>query len=258
QVRSKAYRNLLVNEYRKRTDGRVPNADALAAALNAIEGAAVHDGPEHPAHVRIAGREGRGYLHPADPDSTVIEGSADGWRAGERPPVRFRRPAGMLPLPVPERGGSLADLKDFLNVPDEDGFALVVAWLAGCFRPDGPFPVMVLLGEQGSAKTTTARVLKRLIDPSAAPVRCEPKESRDLMIQGRNNWVLAFDNLSGLNGWLSDALCRLATGGGFGTRELYTNDDEVIFDAKRPLVANGIEDFVTRADLLERSLLIRH
>src|SRR5262245_31788485 len=84
QVRSKAYRNLLVHEYRKRTDGRVPNADALAAALNAIEGAAVHDGPEHPAHVRIAGREGRVYLHLADPDSTVIEVSADGWRACER------------------------------------------------------------------------------------------------------------------------------------------------------------------------------
>jgi hypothetical protein len=78
------------------------------------------------------------------------------------------------------------------------------------------------------------------------------------MIQGRNGWVLCFDNLSHLPVWLSDAFCRLATGGGFSTRELYTDDGEVIFDAKRPLVVNGIEDFVTRADLLERSLLIRH
>src|SRR5262249_1137398 len=58
--------------------------------------------------------------------------------------------------------------------------------------------------------------------------------------------------------WLSDALCRLATGGGFSTRELYTNDEEMIFDAKRPVIVNGIEDFITRADLLERSVLIRH
>jgi hypothetical protein len=91
-------------------------------------------------------------------------------------------------------------------------------------------------------------VLKRLLDPTAAPLRSEPKEARELMIQSRNGWLLSFDNLSGLPVWLSDALCRLATGGGFATRELYTNDEEVIFDAKRPLVVNGIEDFITWAD----------
>ncbi|MBX9582232.1 MAG: hypothetical protein K2X87_18155, partial [Gemmataceae bacterium] len=257
-VRSKAFRHLLVNEYRKATAGKVPNAEALAVALNAIEAAAVHDGPELPAHARVAGDGGRVYLHLADAEATVVEVDAAGWRVCPCPPVRFRQPAGMLALPLPRPGGSLSALRRFLNVPDDPTLALVVGWLVGCLRPDGPFPVMVLLGEQGSAKTTTARVLKRLIDPGAAAVRGEPREARDLMIQGRNNRVLAFDNLSGLPGWLSDAFCRLATGGGFSTRELYTNDDEVIFDAKRPLVVNGIEDFVTRADLLERSLLVRH
>jgi hypothetical protein len=257
-VRSKGFRQYLVNEYRKLTNGKVPNAEALTNALAVIEAAGVHDGPERPAHVRMAGHDGRVYLHLADADSTVIETDAQGWRVCPEPPVRFRKPAGMLPLPMPERGGAMTGLRAFLNVPDDAGVSLVVAWLMGCLQPDGPFPVLGLLGEQGSAKTTTARVLKNLIDPSAALVRSEPKEPRDLMIQARNNWVLAFDNLSGLPGWLSDALCRLATGGGFSTRELYSNDDEVIFDAKRPLIVNGIEDFMTRADLLERSLLIRH
>lgn len=102
------------------------------------------------------------------------------------------------------------------------------------------------LGEQGSAKTTTGRVLKRLIDPSAAPLRSEPKDTRDLMIAARHAHVIGLDNLSYLPGWLSDSLCRLATGGGFATRELYANDDEVIFDSKRPSVLTGIEDFVSR------------
>jgi hypothetical protein len=257
-VRSKAFRHRLVNEYRCRTEGRVPNSEALSAALNAIEGAAVHDGPERQVYTRVAGTGGRVYLHLGDAEAAVIEIDAAGWRPCPNPPVRFRRPAGMAPLPVPRPGGDLAGLRRFVNVPDDEAFALVLAWLSGVFRPDGPFPVMALLGEQGSAKTTTARVLKRLTDPSAAAVRSEPRDARDLMIQARNGWVLAFDNLSGLPVWLSDALCRLATGGGFSTRELYTNDDEVIFDAKRPLVVNGIEDFVTRADLLERSLLVRH
>jgi hypothetical protein len=101
-------------------------------------------------------------------------------------------------------------------------------------------------------------VLKRLLDPRELDVRAEPKEVRDLMIASQNNWVLAFDNLSHLPAWLSDAFCRLATGGGFGTRGLYTDDEEQTFTAKRPVVLNGIEDFVTRGDLLERSLVVRH
>lgn len=116
----------------------------------------------------------------------------------------------------------------------------------------------MLLGEQGSAKSTTARVLKDLIDPTVPAVRCEPRESRDLMIAARGNWMLALDNLSHIPSWLSDALCRLATGGGFGTRQLYTDEEEMIFDAQRPVALNGIEDFVTRGDLLERSILVRH
>lgn len=256
-VKSKSFRHLLVNEYRKRT-GKVPNGEALSNALATVEAAAVFEGPEHAAHVRVAARDGRVYLHLGDAESTVVEIDASGWRACPNAPVRFRKPAGMVALPVPQPGGRLTDLRAFLNVPDDNGFALVVAWLTGCFRPDGPFPLLVLLGEQGSAKTTTGRVVKKLIDPSAAAVRSEPREARDLMIQGRNGWALAFDNLSHLPAWLSDAFCRLATGGGFSTRELYTDDGEIIFDAKRPVSMNGIEDFVTRADLLERSLLIRH
>jgi hypothetical protein len=257
-LRSKGFRQFLVNEYRKRTGGKVPTADGVSAALVAIEGAAVYDRPEHPAHVRLAGHAGRVYLCLADPASTVVEIDAAGWRVCEMPPVRFRKPPGMLSLPMPERGGALADLRRFLNVPDDDGFALAVGWVMGCFLPDGPFPLLVGYGEQGSAKTTTAKVLKHLIDPSAAAVRCGPREPRDLMIQARNNWILAFDNLSTLPGWLSDAFCRLATGGGFSTRELHTDDEEVIFDAKRPLILNGIEDFVTRGDLLERALRVAH
>jgi hypothetical protein len=135
---------------------------------------------------------------------------------------------------------------------------LVVAWLTACLLPDGPFPVLVLLGEQGSAKSTTAKVLRSLIDPNKVPVRSLPKDLRDLMIQSRGNWVMSFDNVSRLPDWLSDAVCCLSTGGGFGVRQLYTDEDEVVFEATRPVIVNGIEDFVTRADLLERSLLIRH
>jgi hypothetical protein len=163
----------------------------------------------------------------------------------------------MLPLPASEPGGSLDDLRALLNLDDLDQFALIVGFLSAALYPGQPQPALVTNGEQGSGKTTVSRVLKTLLDPSAAPVRCEAKEVRDLMIAARNNHVLALDHLSHLKVWLSDALCRLATGGGFSTRELYSNDGEVIFDARRPTILNGIEDFVTRGDLLERAILLR-
>jgi hypothetical protein len=77
-----------------------------------------------------------------------------------------------------------------------------------------------------------------------------------LAITAGNSRVVAFDNISSLPGWFSDALCRLATGGGFGTRQLWTDDEEMLFDAQRPIILNGIAAVGARPDLLERSLLI--
>jgi hypothetical protein len=95
-----------------------------------------------------------------------------------------------------------------------------------------------------------------LIDPAVTPLRTLPRDERDLMIAGQNSWVLAFDNLSGLQPWFSDALCRIATGGGFATRALYSDSDEVIINVQRPIILNGIDDIATRQDLIDRAIII--
>src|SRR5262249_18401328 len=153
---------------------------------------------------------------------------------------RFRRAAGMCALPQPVRGGNVNELRQLINVEDDRAWRLLVAWLLMAFSPRGPYPVLVLGGGHGAAKTWTANRLRDLVDPNEAPNRSEPREPRDLMIAARNGWVLAFDNISDLPAWLSDGLCRLATGSGFATRELYSDDDEVIFVATRPIIVNGI------------------
>jgi hypothetical protein len=116
--------------------------------------------------------------------------------------------------------------------------------------------VIVLAGEQGSAKSTFSAILKALIDPNTAPLRALPREDRDLFIAANNGHVLAFDNVSGLPAWISDTLCRLSTGGGFAVRQLYTDQDETLFDAARPVILNGIEDIVTRPDLADRAMFL--
>jgi hypothetical protein len=123
-------------------------------------------------------------------------------------------------------------------------------------RNRGPYPVIALAGEQGSAKSTFTAILKSLLDPNTAPLRALPREDRDLFIAASNGHVLAFDNISGLPWWISDTLCRLATGGGFAVRQLYTNQDEVLFDAERPVILNGIEEIVTRPDLADRAVFL--
>ncbi|MGI8825181.1 MAG: hypothetical protein ACR2JC_05985 [Chloroflexota bacterium] len=124
-------------------------------------------------------------------------------------------------------------------------------------RPQGPFPVLILHGVHGSAKTTTARVLRALVDPNSAPVRSAPRSDRDLVIAASNAHVLLLDNLSSIAPWLSDGLCRLSTGGGFSTRELFSDTEETIIDVQRPVLLTGIEELATRADLMSRTVIVR-
>ena len=161
--------------------------------------------------------------------------------------MRFRRPKGLLPLPTPRRGGSITALRPFVNAPDDDMFMLIVARpLPSCAAEDR-IRSWRSLANRGPRNRTTAKVIKMLVDPSTAPLRSEPREPRDLMIAAENNHILAFDNISTIKPWLSDCLCRLATGGGFSTRTLYENREEEIFDAVRPVILNGIPEFVDAA-----------
>jgi hypothetical protein len=100
------------------------------------------------------------------------------------------------------------------------------------------------------------KILRELVDPSFAPLRSLPRNERDLIITAKNNWCLAFDNISKIPNWLSDGFCRLSTGGGLSTRELYTDSEETLFNVTRPLILNGINDLATRGDLVDRSIII--
>ena len=254
-IRAKGFRRWLARRFFEATGG-APSSEALQSALNVIEAKAHFDAPERAVHVRVGGLDGRLYLDLGDETWRAVEIDATGWRVIDNPPVRFRRAAGMQALPVPVAGGSVETLRSFLNVRSDADFVLVIAWALACLRNRGPYPVIVLSGEQGSAKSTFSAILRALLDPNTAPLRALPREDRDLFIAASNGHVLAFDNVSGLPAWISDTLCRLATGGGFAVRQLYSDQDEVLFDAARPVILNGIEDIVTRPDLADRAVFL--
>jgi hypothetical protein len=254
-LRSKRFQTWLRQHYYERT-WDAPSPAALNAALNVLEAQAQFDGPQRKVSLRLAEHDGLMYLDLADEFWRCIEIGANGWRIAEDPAVRFRRNAGMQPLPLPVRGGSIEALAPFVNLASDNDFVLLVAWLLGALRAGGPYPVLAVAGEQGSAKTVLSKFLRALIDPSVAPVRALPRDERELFIAASHSHVLAFDNLSGLPPWLSDTLCRLTSGGAFSTRRLFTDQDEILFTAARPIILNGIEDIVTRPDLADRAIVL--
>jgi hypothetical protein len=255
-LRSADFRRYLALAYYKE-HGTPVRREVVAEQLEVLSAQALFQGPEEVVHVRLAPTDGGLVLDLGGPDWSVIVIDADGWRWQPATGARLIRPPGILPLPTPEYGGSLDALRPFLNIgADDDQWRLLIGFLVGCYHPTGPYPVLGLHGEQGSAKSTVARVIRSLIDPRDALDRTAPRDERDLAVHAARNAVIVLDNLSQLPEWLSDALARLATGAGFSTRQLYTDDEEITLHARRPIVVNGIGSIVTRSDLLDRSLIV--
>ncbi len=231
-----------------------PGGQAMEDALRVVEARAVHRGAEYPVFLRVAEHDGMVFLDLADKQWRAVKITSLGWEVIDRPPIKFVRSNAMRPLPVPEPGGTIELLRDFVNVQGDGDFKLVVAWLVGALRPRGPYAVLALNGEQGSGKSCLSRICRALVDPNAAPIRSAPRDEQSLLVAARNSWVVALDNLSEVPGWLSDSLCRLATGSGFSTRALYSDWEEVILHAERPVILNGIPDLAARPDLADRCI----
>jgi hypothetical protein len=229
---------------------------AIDEAITVLAGHAIHKGEERAVHVRVAEHDGSIYLDLGDESGEAVHVTSRGWEVLSLPPVRFLRSRAMRPLPRPVQAGSILELRPFVNVADDHAFVLLVAWLVAALRPGRPCPILALHGEQGTGKSTASRVARSLVDPSAAMVRSVPRGEDDLLVTARRSHVLAYDNLSGVQPWLSDALCRVVTGGGLSKRALYTDDDEVVIEAMRPVIINGIDDLANRADLAERCIVL--
>jgi hypothetical protein len=237
---------------------------ALTDVVSHFESIALFEGREEEVATRVAQSGGLIYIDLGDAAWRAVEISVDGWRviSSSDVPVRFVRAKGMLPLPEPVEGSSLdlEILRSLLNIGNseqgERNWRLICAWLVQAFSPTGPYPVLTVRGPQGSAKSTAQKILRNIVDPSSVPLRSAPQDEHNLYIDATSGWVIALDNMGSLPPWLSDALCRLATGGGFSTRRLYTDQDQILFSALRPVALNGIGDVIARPDLLDRALII--
>ena len=204
-------------------------------------------------HLRTAFCRGNTYIDLCSKEWSAVEVGPNGWRVVAEPPVRFRRTKGMGTLPIPTVG-NIERLREFVNLKADGDFVLFVGWLLQTLRGQKPFPLLSLLGQEGTAKTTLCLIAKALTDPNVNPLRSLPGNQQDMMVGAGGQHVIVYDNVSTIAPWLSDALCRMAYGSGASYRRLYSDDEEAVLAAARPVILNGITEHVTRGDLASRTV----
>ena len=237
---------------------KVPGTEGVMGASRVLKGMARFQGDEHRLYNRVAPAPDGVWLDMCDPDWRAIHVTADGWRIVDEPPILFKRYSHQKPLPEPKTPGDPFLFLEFVNIPIEDETTRLVVLVAAIsyLIPDIPHIILVLYGIQGSGKTLLFKLLRDLIDPSAIGVLTVPRDERERVQQLAHHWCAFYDNINRFPDWISDTMCRAATGGGFSKRELYTDDDDIIYNFRRCVGLNGINIAAQRGDLLDRSLLV--
>lgn len=233
------------------------NDSTLKPVLNLLGAHAKFEGEQINTFVRFGYDDDEN--HYLDLGDKIVRINKNGWEIIKNSPQntpKFHRPDGFQKIPRPVNDGNLNLLRSYLNYENEDQFWLLMSWLLTAMNPAIPTPILILQGEQGTAKSTTSKVLRNIIDPNGSPLRQCPNEARDLYISAIYNPVIVWDNLSGLPNWASDALCRICSGSGFSARVLYTDSDLITIQVQRPIILNGIDAIATKGDLLDRSIVI--
>jgi hypothetical protein len=245
-------RTALAARYYRAHKGSVPPSQALANAMVVLEGYAMQQTPQ-PLHLRVAGHGGRVYIDTADAANRVIEIGGGTWDfVSDAIPVMFRRTRQTAPMPDPVRGGKLSKLWEYIRIEKADRPILVATLVSALIQPDVPHVILAFITEHGSAKSFSTRCLVSLLDPVVAPLQMPPKDGEGWVTTANGSYVVALDNLSTISDWLSDALCRAATGDGHTKRALYTDTDLTVLKFRHIIILNGIDLGGLREDLTDR------
>lgn len=253
--RDKKVRLWLAQEYWNRY-GKTVGTDAIATALQVLEGIALYKGKQITLSNRVAEHDGHIYWSLSNPEWEGVRVNDNNWEVVSDPPILFRRYSHQMAQVLPAHDGDISNIFKYINVKNEDERILLSVWLVSCFVPGFPHPIIYFYGPQGSAKSTASRILKRIIDPSKIEVSEMPKDQKDLVQKLSHHWFIMFDNISSIGDELSDIMCRAVTGSGFSKRELYSDDSDIIYTFRRCIGINGINLLASKPDLLERSILI--
>lgn len=243
------------------SEGKAPSQSALAETMTVLEGTAML-AERRPLALRCAETKTddgatRIVIDLGREDGQCVAVTPAGWEVTTEPGVLFRRSrlTGEMPLPV-RGGGSLSEhMRPLLNVTD-DSWPLLVAWMVAALLPDIPHPIALMTGEQGTGKTNAGKMLVQLLDPSDAPLRSAPGGERDWVVAASSSYVVGVDNISTIQPWFSDSLCKASTGDGMVTRALYSDAEVSVVAFRRVVLLTSIDAGALRGDLSDRLLKV--
>jgi hypothetical protein len=245
-----------VNQYIARdyylSSGFIMGAADLNDYLNLLKGLSLFDSPQFTLHNRIACHDGCFWYDLGD--HRAIRITESGWQLVDAP-ILFRRYSHQSVQITPVSGGDVRGVFCFLSITT-DNQLLTLVLMISCLVPDIAHPIFHPHGAQGGGKTSMFLIMKRLIDPSSLEIIISPKDKSELIRQINRHHLPLFDNMSKIDGEMSDILCNACTGGGIAKRQLYTDDEDIIYNFKRCIGINGINLLISRPDLLDRTILL--
>jgi hypothetical protein len=251
------YKSRLARDFYAAT-GVLPSKTQLGDAFNVLL-ADCADAPPEPCYRRVApapsggivvdlgGAEGKVVV--VSPDEPAV------WHIAPQSPVLFSRTALVGPMPDPVAGGCVDEIQRLFGLTDRQ-WALLLGWVIATFDRDLPHPILAICGPAGAGKSCLARLLVQLCDPSPCPLRSAPDSEKDWHIAASNSWVYAIDNLSDMPTWLSEALCKAATGDARVVRALYTDKTLAVTTLKIPVILTSIEPGTIRGDFGDRLVML--
>lgn len=168
----------------------------------------------------------------------------------------FKRTSGMKELKI-EVGNKEAYDKylDLMPIKEESRLIIevyIIALTLSCISR----PHLMITGHHGSAKTTSAKLIKKLLDPTSPEIMSLPSDLNELSIQLEKQYLPLYDNISNLSQSQTDVLCRAITGDGNLRRKLYTDNEEITFEYIRSVIFTGINLPSQAPDFLDRLLII--
>ena len=257
KIHSKKFRQWIAHQLWLK-QGKAPASEGLQSAINVLSAQAKFTGPEHRLWNRVAWHEGALWY---DLGNAAVRITSVGWEIIPETPLLFQRYAHQRPQVTPVPGGDLRRLLPFVNIPGSDtGLSpaqlLFLVAIVLMVVPTIPHPVLCVHAEQGSGKTTLFKVIRELIDPSATPTLGPQDSVREFVQVASHHWALFLDNLTTLPDWLSDAICRCVTGEGFSKRELFSDDEDILYSFLRCVGLNGINLVPSKPDLLDRAVIL--
>jgi hypothetical protein len=260
-IRQSAFREFLTLKSLGVNGGQAMSRPAIDTVIDTCAGRAASAEPRN-VYLRFAPHGREAWIDLGDDTWSAIRVTPQGWVVVQSldVPVRFRRTPGMLPLPIPtpvvDPRASLLKLKDVVHLDDDD-LLMLATGLCMAMTGRGPIVILVFVGPPGAAKTSAMRLARRLIDPANALHTRKSDKVENFMVTALNNAILCVDNVSSINDDISDALCGIATGQGEESREFYRKKQLSSFYVRRPVMMTGVGGFVTRGDLMDRSMLLQ-